>query len=101
MWKEYLFSFIAQKWRAGELLTEYKLVILVRLRDPVVQRAKGIAELLPSPDTTTVRETEAKILAKNCRDVLFILDGWNELPSNLHQNSIFMSLLNQSCYMKV
>ena len=91
--KSTLSVFMSQQWIEGKLFTEYQLVILIRLRDPAVQRATCIAELLPSPDTTTAREIEAKILAKNCRDVLFILDGWDELPPNLRQNSIFHELI--------
>ena len=87
--KSILSVFIAQQWGEDELFTEYQLVILIRLQDPAVQRAKCIAELLPSPDPTMAREIEAKILANNCQDVLFILDGWDELPSNLRENSLF------------
>ena len=87
--KSTLSVFIAQQWGEGKLFTEYQLVILIRLRDPAVQEAKCIADLIPSPDSSTAQEIETKILANNCRDVLFILDGWDELPSNLKQNSLF------------
>ena len=91
--KSTLSIFISQQWGEGKLFTEYQLVILIKLRDPAVQRANCIADLLPSPNATTAREIEAKILAKNCRDILFILDGWDELPPNLRQKSIFHDLI--------
>ena len=92
--------FISQKWGEGELFTEYQLVILIRLRDPAVQRAKCIAKLLPSPDATAAQEIEAKILANNCHDVLFILDRWDELRSNLPKNSIFYDLIKPNLLQK-
>ena len=61
--------FIAQQWGEGKLFTEYQLVILIRLRDPAVQEAKSIADLIPSPDSSTAQEIETKILANNCWDV--------------------------------
>ena len=87
--KSTLSVFICQQWGKGELFTEYQLVILIRLRDPAVQRAKCIADLIPSPDATTAQNIQTKMLANNCQDVLFILDGWDELPSNLRENSLF------------
>ena len=87
--KSTLSVFIAQQWEEGELLTEHQLVILITLRDPAVQEAKRIADLIPSPDSSTAQEIETKILANNCRDVLFILDGWDELPSSLKRSSLF------------
>ena len=91
--KSTLSVFISQQWGEGKLFTEYQLIILIRLRDPAVQRATCIAELLPSPDPATARHVEAKMLANNCRDVLFILDGWDELPPNLRQKSLFHELI--------
>ena len=69
------------------------MVILIQLRDPVVQDAKYIADLIPSPNATTAKQIAAKILAKNCRDVVFILDRWDELPSNFCKGSIFYQLI--------
>ena len=48
--KSTLSVFIAQQWGEGKLFEEYQLVILIRLRDPAVQKAKRIAKMLSSPD---------------------------------------------------
>ena len=78
---------------ARQIFNQFQLVILIRLRDPAVQNVKGLADLLPCPDTTTARQISARILANRCQDVLFILDGWDELPPNLRKNSIFHQLI--------
>ena len=85
--------YIFQQWEKDQLFNQFKLVILIRLRDPAVKNAKSLADLLPCPDTTTAPQIAARMLANKCQDVLFILDGWDELPPNLRENSIFHQLV--------
>ena len=85
--------YICEQWEKGELFNQFELVILIQLRDPAVKIAKGLADLLPCPDTTTAQQIATRMLANKCKDVLFILDGWDELPSNLRKNSIFQQLV--------
>ena len=91
--KSTLSVYICQQWEKGQLFNQFQLVILIRLRDPAVKNAKGLADLLPCPDTTTAQQIAARMLANRCQDVLFILDGWDELPPNLRKNSIFHQLI--------
>ena len=91
--KSTLSVYICQQWEKGQLFNQFQLVILIRLRDPAVKNAKGLADLLPCPDTTTVQQLSARMLANKCQDVLFILDGWDELPPNLRKNSIFHQIV--------
>ena len=91
--KSTLSVYICQQWEKDQLFDQFKLVILVRLRDPAVKSAKGLADLLPCPDTTTAQQIAARMLANRCQDVLFILDGWDELPPKLRKNSIFHQIV--------
>ena len=91
--KSTLSVYICQQWEKGQLFNQFKIVILIQLRDPAVRNAKDLADLLPCPDTTTAQQIAARMLANKCKDVLFILDGWDELPSNLRKNSIFHQLV--------
>ena len=91
--KSTLSVYICQQWEKGQLFNQFQFVILIRLRDPAVQNAKGLADLLPCPDTKTAQQVAARMLANKCRDVLFILDGWDELLPNLKKNSIFHELV--------
>ena len=91
--KSTLSVYICQQWEKGELFNQFELILLIRLRDPAVNNAKGLADLLPCPDTTTAQQIAARMLTNKCRDFLFILDGWDELPPNLRKNSIFHQLV--------
>ena len=92
--KSTLSNFISQQWGEGKIFTEFKAVILVRLRDPVIQKAESIVDLFPSGDDTTVAQrAEESMRASKFENVLFILDGWDELPENLRRDSIFRKLI--------
>ena len=81
---------ICQRWGKGELFQQFTVVILVQLRDPAVQRAQTIADLLP---VENAQEIAAELIATNGCGVLWILDGWDELQPHLQQESIFRKLL--------
>ena len=75
---------ICQEWAEGKLFQEYDVVILVKLRDPLIREAKTVADLLPCADdemAKTAAETEMKV--DYGRGVLWVLDGWDELPYDL------------------
>ena len=83
---------ICQRWGKGELFQQFTVVILVQLRDPAVQRAQTIADLLP---VENAEEISAELMAPNGRGVLWVLDGWDELPPHLQQDSIFRQLIKR------
>ena len=95
--KSTLSIYISQQWGKGELFQGFKAVILVRLRDPAVQSANTIADLFPSnkDSATAAQQALDNMYTNNFRDILFILDGWDELPSDLRKNSIFLDLIKQ------
>ena len=92
--KSTLSVYISQQWGEGKLFQEFKYVILVRLRDPAVQTANCIADLLPGRDDEMRQQAAKNISANDGQGVLFILDGWDELPSNLRENSIIHNLIS-------
>ena len=85
---------ICQQWGRGELFNEFTVVILVQLRDPELQRAQSFVDLLPAENRETAEQAAAEIMAVKGRGVLWILDGWDELPSHLLKKSIFSKLIN-------
>ena len=84
---------ICQRWGKGELFQQFTIVILVQLRDPAVQRAQTIADLLPVENDAVAQELATELIATNGRGVLWVLDGWDELPIKIQQESIFRKLL--------
>ena len=73
---------ICQEWAEGKLFQDYDVVILVRLRDPLIREAKTVADLLPCADEAMAKEAETAMKAQFGRGVLWVLDGWDELPSD-------------------
>ena len=84
---------ICQEWAEGKLFQEFDIVILVRLRDPLVRDAKMIADILPCVDRTMANEQDTVIKSFYGKGVLWVLDGWDELPSDLQQDSIINKLI--------
>ena len=92
--KSTLSVYICQQWEKDQLFNQFKLVILVRLRDPAVQNAKCLADLLPCPDTKSAQFLERIMMEMKYQGVLFILDGWDELPFDLRIK--FEALVNSN-----
>ena len=91
---------ICQQWGRGELFNEFTVVILVQLRDPKVQSAQSITDLLPAEDDTMAERAAREITANKRSGVLWILDGYDELPSDLHNDSIVSTLINPKLHQK-
>lgn len=74
--KSTLSTHIVLKCSRGELFPQYELIILVRLREPEVQKATCFSDLLPSRDKEMRQKTADAISGKDGQGVLFVLDGW-------------------------
>ena len=84
---------VCQRWSRGELFEEFTVVILVQLRDPAVQSAKCIADLLPCRNREMAEEVAKAITANDGRGILWVLDGLDELPSNLREISFIRDVI--------
>ena len=89
---------ICQKWSRGELFQEFTIVILVQLRDPVVQSAQSMADLIPCPDIESAQQVVSAIKANLGRGVLWVMDGWDELPSHLRERSLLRDMITPSLH---
>ena len=98
--KSTLTVYMCQKWGRGELFNEFTVVILVQLRDPRVQSAQSIADLLPSRDRAMAEQATEGIIANEGSGVLWILDGWDEFPSHLQKESIISALVRPTLHQK-
>ena len=86
---------ICQKWECGELFQEFRVVIFVQLRDPTIQEAKSLVDLLPAENEKMASDVVAQISACRGQGILFVVDSWDELPLHYHRYSIFEKLI---CY---
>ena len=89
MGKTTLAIHICKCWAKGELLQNYDAVILLTLRDPEVQEAKTIRDLLLIPDDD-LRNNVFKEAMKNFGErICFIFEGFDELPKHLRKSPVF------------
>ena len=94
--KSMLSLHICLEWGKGNLFQQYDAVILVKLRDPLVQKAKCLIDLLPCVDKAMAIQAEAIIKSNYGKGILWVLDGWDELPSDHPQDSIIHKLIQPS-----
>ena len=99
--KSILLKEIAYRWGNKQLLKAFKLVLLVRLRDPTVQQALFIKHLL---QMFCNRYKRAGEIANTCTDYLeenggkdlaFLFDGYDEYPETLQKNSLIADILKR------
>ena len=84
---------ICQKWESGELFQEFEAVVFVQLRDPAIQSAKYLVDILPVESEIMRIEVLSELLSCRGRNVLFVLDGWDEYGTGLGAHSLFQRLI--------
>ncbi|XP_065884117.1 protein NLRC3-like isoform X2 [Dysidea avara] len=90
---------IAYCWAEDKLLTDFKIVFVLRLRDPKVQKINSVKNLIfyfvnkelisASQGTQAVEQ-----LCDSQDDVLFLLDGFDECQNKLQEDSFILRLID-------
>ena len=89
---------VCRKWSKGKILQQYRLVVLLRLRDKRVREARTICDLLYYSDDEVRIEIAKEVTHSNGESVLLLYEGFDELPGKLQmQQSIFLDILYQEC----
>ena len=83
---------ICKCWADGELLQEYDVVILLPLRDPEIQAANNIGDLLLVENKNEREALYDEITASEGDKVCFIFEGYDELPEQLRKAPVFAKL---------
>ena len=100
--KSILLKELAYRWGNKQLLKTFKLVLLVSLRNPTVQRTTLIKDLLQL--FCNREDTRAAKIATTCSDYLvqnggkdlaFFIDGFDEYPEELRKNSLIADILKR------
>ena len=84
---------ICQRWTSGELFQNFGTVVFIQLRDPAIQSAKSVEDILPAKNRSQADRVAAKYRDCGGQNLLFIMDGWDELLAHLHTGSIFDKLI--------
>ena len=95
--KSVLLKHIAYLWAQGELLTNTDFLFLLHLRDPSVQQMHSLDTLVHhfyhyDKQASLVTSCVAQDGGKS---VTILLDGYDELPEHLRQNSFIADLLQR------
>lgn len=89
---------MCQKWQLGQMFQQFHLIVLVQLRDPAIQLASSLTDILPcGVNKLMAQDVSVKIIAAYGKGVLFVMDGWDELPLPLQQDSFFQKLIQCPC----
>ena len=99
--KSVLLKEIAYRWANKLLLQTFKLVLLVCLRDPMIQQAKAVNDLFKlfckgdCNATEIVSNTCDYLLNNGGKDLVLLLDGFDELPRDLQKNGLIADILRR------
>ncbi len=90
---------LCTKWEEFHHMKKYSLVILLRLRETGVQTMTCLSEIFPRIhiDTITLLRDIHQCLGEG---VLFVLDGFDELPLTLQQNGFLIDIMNKKIFPK-
>ena len=72
---------------------QYDLTVLLRLRERKVQQINGVCNLFPHEDQDLQKAVANEVLKEEGRGVLFILDGFDELPVDLRSEGFLFRML--------
>ena len=99
--KSLLLKEIAFRWGKNKVLKAFKLVLLVCLRYPVLQYATSIQEIFKfycEGDTKAIEIATAcsdYFLDNGGKDLLFLFDGFDELPKEVQSNSLIRDIIER------
>ena len=99
--KTFFCSELYRKWATLQSLQEFNIALHLKLRQERVQTAKSFFDILAffHLDAEFCARVEKEIYDSDGKDVLFILDGFDELPSLLIRdtNSFIMKIIRGQC----
>ena len=84
---------VCQTWESGKLFQNFRSVVYVQLRDPIIQSAQTVEDIIPALSRNQAEMVMAEFRSCSGQNLLLVLDGWDELPSYLHTHSIFQKLI--------
>ena len=93
--KTFLCKEIAYQWANGNLLTDKRLLFLVYLRDPKVQKIRHFGDFIDYISSSNVSAFATEFISNmSGKDIAIVLDGYDELPLALRQRSFLADLIN-------
>ena len=90
---------LCRKWSKGKILSQYKLVVLLRLRDKRVREAETLYDLFYYHDPEEQKLIVKEILKSNGKETLLLFEGYDELPAQVQKDeeSILVQIISGKC----
>ena len=90
---------LCRKWSKGKILSQYKLVVLLRLRDKHVREAKTLYDLFFYDDPEEQKLIVKEIIKSNGKKTLLLFEGYDELPVQMQKDkeSILVQIISGKC----
>ena len=76
---------LCKQWARGEILQEWGVVVIIKLRDQRTRTAKTVNDLLYHPDPE-IRQAVTELVRQDGKGMLLILDGYDELTTNQRES---------------
>ena len=80
-------------------LQHFSLIVLLRLREEWVQKATHISDLFYHKDEQLSRAVGKEVEQREGEGVLFILDGYDEFPTDTCENSLILKIIRGLHYL--
>ena len=91
---------LCRKWEEYAGMKAYSLVILLRLREKRVQNISDVSSLFFAYQRSDKMSLVDEIQNNQGKGVLFVLDGFDELPKSLQSEGVLVDLLQKSILSK-
>ena len=90
---------LCRKWSKGKILSQYKLVVLLRLRDKHVREAKNLYDLIHYDDPKKQELIIEELLKSKGKKTLFLFEGYDELLFQMQEDeeSVLLQIISGSC----
>ena len=84
---------LCRKWEEFSCMQQYSLVVLLRLREEEVQKITSVSQLFCSYESDDKDTLIKEVLKSQGKGILFILDGFDELPKALQRKGYLLNLI--------
>ena len=84
---------LCKQWARGEILQEWGVVVIIKLRDRSTRTAQSINDLLYHPDPEVRHKVVKELVEQDGKGMLLILDGYDELTTKQRKSDSVIQLL--------
>ncbi len=91
---------LCRRWREIEAMTVFSAVVYLGLHSKDVHEAKSLVDLLYHDSPTIQQAVSEEITSSGGEKILFILDGFGEVPASLQKSFFLAKVISGECLPK-